>query len=231
MDKRFIHAKDFNRIRTFDEQVAAVPYQNLRDLGSIYVENRISTYCCGLLHRHYDLKEDHVMAHEAGSREGNEDMCKSYHIQALEGHRITPHSWYLNDELDFVPFEYEIDADDTARAPLPDDFLTQLKHFLVERGLQNIFAVVPLPKLRFEDSILIETLNPEIQGTTSATFSKRSILDKTASSSTTVWSFCGGQTGDVRITEVKECEQLPTGLHKIVKKPTSCETEDFGMAS
>jgi hypothetical protein len=97
MDSRIMSAAVFNRhIKTFEKQTARISNKDLKNIGSIFVRHRVEDYGAGMLHRHYDLRENHIMAHTPLK---GRDLCKAYPLCDLDSSRISPHALCLNEEF------------------------------------------------------------------------------------------------------------------------------------
>jgi hypothetical protein len=211
MDHRFMSAANFNRISTFEDQSPKISDTHLRNIASIYARHGVKNYEAGYLHRHYDLPDDHIMAHVL--REGK-DFCKAYPLNALDHDRLSPHSFCLNQDAEFQAYEYVIDA--APRNPLPPKFLHDLKDYLLENQLEHVVSVVS-PDTN-KSGMAFETLDPE----QSALWSSPASIRQGSSfpdGVTTSWRFTW-DLNDLNIHETKRCVFRPTGLHDKVPDST-----------
>ena len=77
-------------------------------------------WAIGILHRHQDIPDGHVMLHEIGD---DYDLCKPVRLDYYTGNALSLNSLLLDEHGKFQVFEYD---QITGRAPLEDDFLVTI---------------------------------------------------------------------------------------------------------
>lgn len=212
MHTDILTARSFNQIPRFDEQAHTVGNSALQALGELFVEHDMHrNYCVGLLHRHFDLQDGQIMIHEPPRCHGV--ICKAQNICDIQRSKLVPHSIFLNDELKFQPYEYELSSEQHGIDP---DFLASLRALLIALNLQNIFSVTRRADSSTPDRVAVETLLPEISGMHTAYLNaERSAMQCEHSTVTTLWGFQKDFKGDVKILELQRCVKNAAGVHDV----------------
>lgn len=213
VDRSTLSATDYNRIKLFQDQVHTIPYEHLHEIGNLYTSYNVHlTYGVGILHRHFFLDQGCIMVHMAQDR--HVDICRPHQLNSLRSDDCyRPDSFLLNDDLKFQPYEYSLDL---VRSAPPEAFLLRLRSYLTQHDLKDVVAIIPKPDTGNEATEVVEIIFPKSQimktspvrdiGTTAAHGLR---------SATTGWVFNTHEGGKLEILEIKKCDPLPTGLHKV----------------
>lgn len=195
-----------------------VPVEALIAVGKLLLDSGLAAdYGIALLHRHFDLRAEHVMVHYSAD---GEDICTPRHIRDLDKAALVPCSIFLNRSLNFQPFEYAVGAE---RAPLTQQFLSQLRSLLIARQLGTMLALATCPHPTIEDGLAVETLLPDLLGMHTALQVGEDHDTSGSRSVVTGWTFDENGSGNIRIHAVKKCVKNAAGVHE-VRPETSPES-------
>lgn len=217
MDTSILAASAYNCIRRFEDQVQTIPYEHLRKIGNIYISCDVhKTYGIGILHRHFTLDPGCIMVHEA--HDEHVDVCRPRQLASLPNCAAYPDSFLLNDQSEFQSYEY---SSTWAGSILSEGFLYLLRNYLLQHGLRDVIAIIPKPDTGTGSSEVVETIVPALQAMkTSPARYHHNIAAHDLTFATTGWMFDKHEDGGLEIREVKKCESLPTGLHKVTDDRT-----------
>lgn len=215
MDETFLPASAYNLIPLATQQIYSIPPYELEQLAHIFISFQVHHYWgIGILHRHADVPDMHIMVHETGSH--HVDECRSQDVTCLYNSQIEPNSLYLNSDGKFQAYEYE--SRRSGRPPIDREFLHCLQKRLTERRLHKALALVARPRSGLEQATetLIQSQHGDIIGTRSVGIDvPHGSLDD-GEGLITSWTFDSKPSG-VEVVAVKSCRTLPTGLHEVHK--------------
>lgn len=212
LDPLPLPARLFNAITAVEDQDGVEDHQ-LKSIGGIFVEYGMqSAFMIGILHRHVDLPENHILVHSIFA---DIDVCR---IRPFEDpiDLLWPNSLLLNSDGMFQAYEYEDkSAHDlfTPMSSMTDAFLRRLRDYILDEHLENTVSLIT------KGPASVEYLLPDKQGTVSIPQSGAPLEDL-QTAMTTAWSFEESD-GEI-ITHAKyKCVVDEYGLHRRMKLPDS----------
>jgi hypothetical protein len=209
VESTVLNALSFNAIKSFEEQEKEVDKVTLKAIADIFVRHSMHIKLgAGLLHRHDTLEDGTVMFHELQSPES--DICVPKALSSIDMDKITPNSWFLNQNGLFQAFEYDASGEATRLDPA---FASDLAEFLKAHRLEKRISIIPNPSDR-ED--FIEFTHPSGRGTISVPL--RLISEQNIETSEPVitgWSFHVNEMGVVECKGNNVCAPMNSGNHKV----------------
>ena len=210
MELAILSATAFNRIPQFEQQVQTLQFSSLEAIGELFLSYEMhKDYCLGLLHRHYDLQDGEIMVHSSSS--DGSDICRIRNMREMQHSKLVPHSLFLNGESNFQAFEYDLSVESRQ---IDSGFLGALRTLLISRGLKDIIAIAPHPKLSSKAYPIMETLLPEIRGMRSDPWNGHDRpKGHTRTAVVTSWMFQRDPKGAVKVQDSGKCIINSIGVH------------------
>lgn len=140
LDPRMITSEQFNNIPLVETQPNID--KHLNDIFDLFHKHNVAAlYTPHLLHRHFELKPDHVMLSYALESDSRVHVTRPRLISDLKGSQIRAHLLYLNLEGKWQAYEYE-----EGETPLWNvEFLAEFKSFVLKHDLVKQVALRSSP--------------------------------------------------------------------------------------
>ncbi|KAF2220194.1 hypothetical protein BDZ85DRAFT_267325 [Elsinoe ampelina] len=214
MELSTITSSDYNSISPLGDDVSFT-FDDVLGLGSVITKHGMQDlFSVGLLHRHFNLREQQVMCHSR--LDADVDLCRPVMRSSVD--RLWPYSFMIDSKNQFQSFEYS----DSSMRPLTllrdGPFLDELRQNVQARNLTAGFALISLTHLPDHDTIGYENTVPQekMLRTQRVKQPPGTCVDR-VSPDDTAWRFSTGEAGAVKVICIKKCVKYDNGAHKRVQ--------------